>query len=344
MTDQSVEPITETEADRLLREFQSLGIAVHEDRVREINGDFHEIDAWVTSATESLTSTGRIPEIPTCVEKIADFDAEWKSPADYAKLLRENRQFKEKLEALNARRQDELEAEAEVRACREEILRIKREQQGLKDELKDAEASLYSAVNRLQSIVRRQGGRQRNLAFSGYMGDDDTKQDEEESAVASDDWGNEPLSALVEFGMTDDKINKILEAQPDINTVRALRDFINADDQWHRKIKGLGETWIDKLTDALTAYYTAHPEQSADSESEPAHGEEVTWEAALGRIKLLQSNCEEIPDAGADFANSVVEESAQIAAWIEEHEHVTPDQIRAIQNWEGAVSRWVDGD
>lgn len=45
-----------------------------------------------------------------------------------------------------------------------------------------------------------------------------------------------------------------------LKTVGELIDLINTDEIWHRKIKGIGEVTIDKVTNALNDWYAKNPE------------------------------------------------------------------------------------
>lgn len=73
-----------------------------------------------------------------------------------------------------------------------------------------------------------------------------------------DPGGDLPLTKLVDFGMTQAKVQAIVESI-DGQTVGHLEAVMRKDALWHRKIKGFGQTWVDKLTDSLMAFRSRYP-------------------------------------------------------------------------------------
>lgn len=66
---------------------------------------------------------------------------------------------------------------------------------------------------------------------------------------------------------------------------------------------------------------------------------------ALDQASRILSMCREIldrgTDSGEDFAGSVSEGVEEVAATIEERNHVTESQQRALDNWESGVQAWI---
>lgn len=50
--------------------------------------------------------------------------------------------------------------------------------------------------------------------------------------------------------------------------------------------------------------------------------------------------CDDMPDAGADFAESVRDKLESIAKWIDEHNTVTQAQARSVENMVAGLRRW----
>lgn len=58
--------------------------------------------------------------------------------------------------------------------------------------------------------------------------------------------------------------------------------------------------------------------------------------------------CGEVPEAGADFAESVREGAVGVGETIDDHGQVSKAQLRALVNWARGLNRWLerveDGD
>jgi hypothetical protein len=63
---------------------------------------------------------------------------------------------------------------------------------------------------------------------------------------------------------------------------------------------------------------------------------------ALEQCERIIEMCGEMPERGEDFATSVEEGCREVMETIQGMNHVTPDQQRALDNWEGGLSRWLD--
>ncbi len=55
-------------------------------------------------------------------------------------------------------------------------------------------------------------------------------------------------------------------------------------------------------------------------------------------LKLIE---EDLPERAEDFGESVAEKVRDIRAWIEENDHATENQRKALENMEQAVLRWI---
>ena len=62
---------------------------------------------------------------------------------------------------------------------------------------------------------------------------------------------------------------------------------------------------------------------------------------ALEQCENILAMCEDVPERGEEFADSVAAGVCEVAEKIEEQNRVTPDQQRALDNWESGVSAWI---
>lgn len=98
----------------------------------------------------------------------------------------------------------------------------------------------------------------------------------------TDQWSETPIEELVRYGLTDHKASLLRESVLEIGTVGKLEKTIDKDPQWHRKITGMGEKAIDKLTDALLAFRLEHPIKSQEDLSTEATPEETQGQGGDG--------------------------------------------------------------
>lgn len=68
----------------------------------------------------------------------------------------------------------------------------------------------------------------------------------------------------------------------------------------------------------------------------------MTPEEAIDLIDEILARVYELPDAGVDFGRSVQEKLESMAEWIDENQHVTPRQLKAIKNMGQGVERWLE--
>lgn len=66
------------------------------------------------------------------------------------------------------------------------------------------------------------------------------------------------------------------------------------------------------------------------------------WQTAIEQCNRILGMCEEMPDAGYDFAQSVHEKTEDIATWIETHKSVTGKMQEALDNMESGLSNWLN--
>jgi hypothetical protein len=95
--------------------------------------------------------------------------------------------------------------------------------------------------------------------------------------VPFDTGAQAPIQALVEFGLTAKQVEMIQESElarkfEGIETVGHLERAMREDEWWHQKIKGIGKTKIDKVSDALMAFRAKNPVPSRDEEEPTVAG------------------------------------------------------------------------
>lgn len=85
-----------------------------------------------------------------------------------------------------------------------------------------------------------------------------------------DAGGMAPINALCDFGVTKRQAEMIeqseLAKEHSITTVSDFEKAIAKDEWWHRKIKGIGKSKVDGITDAIVAYRAKFPIPNPDDE------------------------------------------------------------------------------
>lgn len=81
-----------------------------------------------------------------------------------------------------------------------------------------------------------------------------------------------PLEALTAYGVTAKQVEMLQQSELELKTVEGLERAISEDEWWHKKVKGMGQTKIDGLIDALVKFREANPiaEPEADEPETPA--------------------------------------------------------------------------
>ena len=69
--------------------------------------------------------------------------------------------------------------------------------------------------------------------------------------------------------------------------------------------------------------------------------DDCEWEDALNLVAEIESEADDVPERGEDFATSVVEKAKDIGSTIEENEHVTDAQQDALDNMMSGLQRWT---
>lgn len=67
---------------------------------------------------------------------------------------------------------------------------------------------------------------------------------------------------------------------------------------------------------------------------------ECDYKQLLDEIDTLIGDCEDLPEEGEEFANSVDEKVRSIRATVTEHEHCDRKQKEAIAAMQDSVNRW----
>jgi hypothetical protein len=68
---------------------------------------------------------------------------------------------------------------------------------------------------------------------------------------------------------------------------------------------------------------------------------ELEWDEALELCDEIEEMLQDLPDRAAAFAQSVGEKIEDMGRWIEENEHVTQNQIDALQNMKSGCEKWL---
>lgn len=65
------------------------------------------------------------------------------------------------------------------------------------------------------------------------------------------------------------------------------------------------------------------------------------YESWLDEIHDAVEEAETLPERAEDFAASVVEKLEDIAAWVEDNEHITEAQQTAVENMRAGIEKWL---
>lgn len=98
------------------------------------------------------------------------------------------------------------------------------------------------------------------------------------SVVKNDAGAEQPMKALVDFGLPSSKCKAVAASVGP--TIGHLEKKMREDAWWHRNIKGIGKEYVDRVTDALTAFRRANPVPSED-EPEPQGDEGTVLDPAV---------------------------------------------------------------
>ncbi len=86
------------------------------------------------------------------------------------------------------------------------------------------------------------------------------------------------------------------------------------------------------------------PPETAKVESPPPKPKRINRDVqeALDQCERIDEMCDEMPDAGFDFADSVRERVSSIAKTIEKRDRVTNGQFAALCNMEAGIGNWLE--
>ena len=147
-----------------------------------------------------------------------------------------------------------------------------------------------------------------------------------------------------------------LKKAVDGDTIGKLEAFQRSKGEWWTKeISGFGKETVTKLQDAHEIVRRKFPVPEPDEmEEAPATTAEsdppvIAAEEALAQLDKLIDRCEVVgeeceSDDGVEFLDSVAKQADSMYDTIDKLGNVTPDQTRAIINWEAGVEKWATGE
>jgi hypothetical protein len=65
------------------------------------------------------------------------------------------------------------------------------------------------------------------------------------------------------------------------------------------------------------------------------------WQQAVEDLDAVLSMCDDVPERGEDFADSVRDGAIDMQEWIKKEKYVSADQRRSIENWKDGLMRWI---
>lgn len=65
------------------------------------------------------------------------------------------------------------------------------------------------------------------------------------------------------------------------------------------------------------------------------------WKDALSLVGEIESEADDVPERGEDFAAGVVETATSIGETIEQRAHVTEAQVTALENMLAGLQKWT---
>ena len=162
---------------------------------------------------------------------------------------------------------------------------------------KNAKAALDKAIADELAMVNRFIKGEQDLPFPETESSKAAKQDP--APIGNDHAGSESIDALLAknikkiagteafdtakdrdapIGMTEKQLDILKAAE--INTIADLEKRMREDEWWHKKLKGIGEDKINRLTDTLLAYRLVYPVPTEpDKPAEPAAETEPATDA-----------------------------------------------------------------
>lgn len=181
--------------------------------------------------------------------------------------------------------------------CEGEIKELKEQMDDLKTVLRDRRETLKESQDRCLALINElamlSDGKPRLPNITPTIATD--------SKDPADAHG---VSELMRFGLTEKQIEKLKDSQlAEECSVKSVGDLIKAissDIWWHKKVKGWGESAIEKATDALVRYREHHPEPDGDDRPKKCRSCEHIYPAAESRCPECKSLTWELVDTDKD--------------------------------------------
>lgn len=131
---------------------------------------------------------------------------------------------------------------------------------------------IQDEVNGLvQELADIQNGQYQPKLFNKPTSTNGTPQAEQREPAATpavDEGAEMTIQALSVYGLTEKECEKLEQSELELTTVGKLEKAIREDPTWHRKVKGFGQSKVDKLIDALVSFRKEYPVPSPDDAEE----------------------------------------------------------------------------
>ena len=177
-----------------------------------------------------------------------------------AHLVDENRQLREKQDAMD-------DVEGEIEELKEKLQERKHVLQDRRSEVRESEQRCLRLIDELAMLS---DGQPRLPNITPTLPTD-----------SKDPADGHSVTELIRFGLTEKQIEKLIDSKlAEEHTIKSIGDFIRVigdDDWWHRKVRGWGETAVERATDALAAYRQKHPEPDDDDRWKHCRGCETEY-------------------------------------------------------------------
>lgn len=153
-------------------------------------------------------------------------------------------------------------------------------------DLRETQKANYAKLKALNSDLRdiKNGQYQRKL-FNGLSQPAEKPKPVDPATVT-------PIENL---GMTEKETELLIAA--DIKTVADLEARMRSDNWWHKKIKGFGQSKVDKLSDQLLAWRMRNPVPSDEDDTEDDEDDPIAMDCDSGD---LVSEADDEPDEDAE--------------------------------------------
>lgn len=232
----------EAEVDEERRKALWLSVRIN-DIAPDVEADVDEVESWTEEERAAVIRV--LDDPPQNITAVAEGLPEWFDDTRFGRVA--FGALRAKLDRALKREDRVRKAERRLADEKSALYDIDDQIEDLKKQRKGAESRVEAAVFALQRAVTDQEAGQNALPFG-----------EAAEEVITDPAATAPIADL---GLSESFTEKLTAAE--IATVGDLVGRINADELWHRKIKGVGEKRVDELIDALNAWRQEHPAPSA---------------------------------------------------------------------------------